>query len=62
MKNGFTDEDRKKIGEGVRQRYAKAARSPEGHFRFPTGAGEGIYLSATGDNYDASRILSPDLI
>ena len=37
MKNGFTDEDRKKIGEGIRQRYAKAAQSPEGHFRFPTG-------------------------
>ena len=37
MKNGFTDEDRKKIGEGIRQRYAKAAQSPEGQFRFPTG-------------------------
>jgi hypothetical protein len=25
-------------------------------------SGEGVYLSATGDNYDASRILAPDLI
>ena len=25
-------------------------------------SGEGVYLSATGDNYDASRILSPELI
>jgi uncharacterized protein YtpQ (UPF0354 family) len=25
-------------------------------------SGDGIYLSATGDNYDASRILSPELI
>ena len=37
MKSGFTDEDRRKIGEGIRLRYAKAARSPEGHFRYPTG-------------------------
>jgi hypothetical protein len=25
-------------------------------------SGEGVYLSATGDNYDASRILAPELI
>ena len=25
-------------------------------------SGDGVYLSATGDNYDASRILSPELI
>ncbi len=56
MKNGFTGEDRKKIEEGIRQRYAKAAQSPEGHFRFPTGKAG---LEALG--YDQSVLRSlPD--
>jgi SAM-dependent methyltransferase len=37
MKSGLTKEDRNKIEESIRQRYAAAAQSPEGHFRFPTG-------------------------
>jgi len=56
MKNEFTDEDRKKIGEGIRQRYAKAAQSPEGHFRFPTGKAG---LEALGYDRSILRIL-PD--
>ena len=52
MKSGFSDEDRKKIEEGIRRRYAAAAQSPEGRFRYPTGKGG---LEALG--YDES-ILS----
>ncbi len=37
MKSVFTDADREKIAKGIQQRYAKAAQSPEGQFRFPTG-------------------------
>lgn len=37
MKSGFTGEARKTIEESIRQRYAKAAQNPEGHFPFPTG-------------------------
>ncbi len=59
MKNGFTDEDRKKIGEGIRQRYAKAAQSPEGHFRFPTGKAG---LEALGYDQDVLRILPDEVL
>ncbi len=52
MNNVFTEETRKKIEEGIRQRYAAAAQSPEGRFRFPTGKAA---LEAL--NYDRS-ILS----
>lgn len=37
MNSEFTEETRKKIEEGIRQRYAAAAQNPEGRFRFPTG-------------------------
>ncbi len=37
MNGVFTQETIKKIEEGIRQRYAAAAKSPEGRFRFPTG-------------------------
>ncbi|MGD0398723.1 MAG: methyltransferase domain-containing protein [Syntrophobacteraceae bacterium] len=59
MKNGFTDEDRKKIGEGIRQRYAKAAQNPEGHFRFPTGKAG---LEALGYDQNVLRILSDEVL
>lgn len=58
MQNGFTDEDRSKIEEGIRQRYAKAAQNPQGHFRFPTGKAG---LEALG--YDRSLLSTlPDEI
>jgi len=59
VKNGFTDEDRKKIGEGIRQRYAKAAQNPEGHFRFPTGKAG---LEALGYDQNVLRILSDEVL
>jgi SAM-dependent methyltransferase len=59
MKNGFTDEERKKIEDGVRQRYAKAAQSPQGHFRFPTGK-EG--LEALGYDQSILRILPDEVL
>jgi len=59
MKNGFTHEDRKKIGEGIRQRYAKAAQSPEGHFRYPTGKAG---LKALGYDQNVLRILSDEVL
>jgi len=37
MENDFSPEDRKKIEEGIRAKYAKAAVSPEGLFSYPTG-------------------------
>jgi arsenite methyltransferase len=59
MKNGFTDEDRRKIEEGLRQRYAKAARSPEGHFRYPTGKAA---LEALGYDHNILDILSDEVL
>lgn len=59
MKNAFTDEDRKKIGEGIRQRYAKAAQNPEGHFRFPTGKAG---LEALGYDQSVLRILPDEVL
>jgi arsenite methyltransferase len=37
MTTDFTDEDREKIDQGIRTKYAKASASPEGLFRYPTG-------------------------
>ncbi len=37
MKTEFTAEDRKKIEEGIRGKYAKVAVNPEGLFSYPTG-------------------------
>lgn len=37
MQNHLTTEDRKKIEEGLREKYAKVAVDPEGLFRYPTG-------------------------
>ncbi len=59
MKNGFTDEDRKKIGEGIRQRYAKAAQSPEGHFHYPTGKAG---LEALGYEQSVLGILPDEIL
>ncbi|SPJ15895.1 Methyltransferase type 11 [Syntrophobacter sp. SbD2] len=59
MKNGFTDEDRKKIEDGIRQRYAKAAQSPKGHFRYPTGKAG---LEALGYDRSILRILPDEVL
>ena len=37
MQNHLTIEDKKKIAEGLREKYAKVAVNPEGLFRYPTG-------------------------
>jgi arsenite methyltransferase len=37
MKSLLTGEDRRKIQEGIRKKYAKVAVTPEGSFRYPTG-------------------------
>lgn len=37
MDHQFTADDRELIRQGIRQRYAKVAASPEGNFRYPTG-------------------------
>ncbi len=37
MEKALTAEDRKKIDEGIRGKYAKVAASPEGLFSYPTG-------------------------
>ncbi len=37
MEAKFTTEDRKRIEEGLRQKYAKVSVSPETLFRYPTG-------------------------
>ncbi|MFZ0944966.1 MAG: methyltransferase domain-containing protein [Syntrophobacteraceae bacterium] len=59
MKNGFTDDDRKKIEDGIRRRYAKAAQSPEGHFRYPTGKAG---LEALGYDQSILRILPDEVL
>ena len=37
MENQLTCQDKQRIEEGLRQKYLKAAASPEGLFRYPTG-------------------------
>ena len=37
MKNEFSAEDRKKIGEGIRAKYAEVAVNAQGLFSYPTG-------------------------
>ena len=37
MENELTSQDKKRIEESIRGKYAKVARSPEGLFRYPTG-------------------------
>ncbi len=59
MKSGFTDDDRKKIEDGIRQRYARAAQSPEGHFRYPTGKAG---LEALGYDQSILRILPDEVL
>ena len=37
MEPEITPEDKQKIGQGIREKYAKVAVSPQGLFRYPTG-------------------------
>ncbi len=37
MGTNFTDEDKKRIREGITAKYSKVAVSPEGNFKYPTG-------------------------
>jgi SAM-dependent methyltransferase len=37
VENELTCQDKQRIEEGIRQKYLKAAASPEGLFRYPTG-------------------------
>ncbi len=37
MQTTFTREDRKKINDGIRQKYVRVSLSPQGLFKFPTG-------------------------
>ncbi len=37
MNHQFTTADRERIRQGIQQKYAKVANSPEGNFRYPTG-------------------------
>lgn len=37
MNNTFTQEDRRRIKEGIADKYKKVAVSPEGNFKYPTG-------------------------
>jgi arsenite methyltransferase len=37
MDTQFTAEERERIKQGIRQKYAKVAAGPEGNFRYPTG-------------------------
>jgi len=47
MMTDFTNEDRRKIEQSIRGKYAKVAVSPEGLFRYPSGR-----AGLTGLNYD----------
>lgn len=55
----FSDEDRKKIEDGIQRRYAKAAQDPEGHFRFPTGKAG---LEVLGYDQGALRTLPDEVL
>ena len=37
METKFNSDERKRIREGIRQKYTKVAISPEGNFQYPTG-------------------------
>ncbi len=54
MKTDFSPVDRKKIEEGIREKYAKVADSPEGLFSYPTGR---TGLEALRYNSDLIRVL-----
>jgi hypothetical protein len=47
MDSTFTHEDRKRIKEGIIEKYRKVAVSPEGSFKYPTGR-----IGLEGQNYD----------
>jgi arsenite methyltransferase len=47
----FTDEDRMLINQGIQQRYAKAAVTPDGVFRYPTGR-----AGLEGQKYDPALV------
>lgn len=47
MTTDFSNEERKKIEEGIRGKYAKVAINPEGLFKYPTGR-----AGLAGLNYD----------
>jgi arsenite methyltransferase len=49
----FTPEEAERIKEGIKQKYAKVAVSPEGNFRYPTGR-----VGLEGQNYDPRIIQS----
>jgi len=38
MNRTFSEEDRRRISEGIREKYRRVASDPEGHFRYPTGS------------------------
>jgi arsenite methyltransferase len=49
----FTPEETERIKEGIKQKYAKVAVSPEGNFKYPTGR-----AGLEGQNYDSKIIQS----
>jgi len=51
--NAFTPEEKERITEGISQKYAKVAISPEGNFRYPTGR-----AGLEGQRYDPQTIDS----
>jgi arsenite methyltransferase len=51
MGDKFSSEDRKRIEEGISQKYKKVAISPEGNFQYPTGR-----AGLEGQNYDSEII------
>jgi len=59
MNHQFTSEDRKRIRNGIQQKYTKVARSPEGNFRYPTGRAG---LEAQKYNHEFLRVLPEDVL
>jgi arsenite methyltransferase len=56
MNHQFTDEERKRISQGIQQRYAKVAANAQGQFRYPTGR-----TGIEGLKYDSAVVRSlPD--
>lgn len=51
--NAFTEAEIERITEGIRQKYAKVAVSPEGNFRYPVGR-----AGLEGQGYDPEIIKS----
>ena len=59
METKFSSAERKRIREGIKEKYKRVANSPDGHFNYPTGR-----AGLEGQKYDPEvlRALPEDVL